>query len=142
MNRTEAIKIIKTATVYTPEEMEALETLIPELRESEDERIRRDIVAAVEMRGDLTQGRKSEIYAYLEKQKECVADSSKASADKEDEWPKDTTDWDAFRREAAKDILCAMNCAPGPYMKSLQEAVHDAIKQADELIKQLKEDEK
>lgn len=42
----------------------------PEVEESEGERIRKDIVAAVEMRGDLTQGRKSEIYAYLEKQKE------------------------------------------------------------------------
>lgn len=51
-------------------------------------------------------------------------------------------DWVAFRREAAKDILCAMNCAPGPYMKSLQEAVHDAIEQANELIKQLKEEQK
>ena len=49
---------------------QALETIFPELRESEDERIRKDIVAAVEMCGDLTQGRKSEIYAYLEKQKE------------------------------------------------------------------------
>ena len=45
-------------------------TTEPEL--SEDERIRKDIVAAVEMRGDLTQGRKSEIYAYLEKQKESL----------------------------------------------------------------------
>lgn len=54
----------------------------------------------------------------------------------------DTVDWATFRREAAKDILCAMNCAPGPYMKSLQEAVHDAIKQADELIKQIKAEER
>lgn len=44
MERAEAIKIIKSATVYTPEEMEALETLIPELRESEDERIRKWII--------------------------------------------------------------------------------------------------
>lgn len=50
-----------------------------------------------------------------------------------------SVDWDAFHREAAKDILCAINCAPGPYIKSLREAVHDAIEQADELIKQLKE---
>lgn len=41
--------------------------VIIELKESEDERIRRDIVAVVEMNKDLTQGRKSEIYAYLEK---------------------------------------------------------------------------
>lgn len=52
----------------------------------------------------------------------------------------DPVDWSSFRREAAKDILCAMNCAPGPYMKSLQEAVHDAIEQADELIRQLKQE--
>lgn len=49
---------------------EDAEHFFPQLRESEDERIRKDIVAAVEMRGDLTQARKSEIYAYLEKQKE------------------------------------------------------------------------
>lgn len=48
--------------------------------------------------------------------------------------------WEAYRREAAKDVLCAMNCAPWPYMKSLQEAVRDAIEQADELIRQLKQD--
>lgn len=47
MERTEAIKIIKTATVYTPEEMEALETLIPELRESEDEKMMRVIGLAL-----------------------------------------------------------------------------------------------
>ena len=52
----------------------ALEEVFPELAESEDERIRKDIVAAVEMRGDLTQARKSEIYAYLEKQKEQKPD--------------------------------------------------------------------
>ena len=36
--------------------------------ESEDERIRKDIVAAVETYGDFTQGRKEEIYTWLEKQ--------------------------------------------------------------------------
>ena len=53
---------------------EDAEHFFPDLRESEDERIRKDIVAAVEMRGDLTQARKSEIYAYLEKQKESLRD--------------------------------------------------------------------
>lgn len=45
-----------------------LEELFPELKESEDEKIRKDIVAAVETHGDFTQGRKEEIYAWLEKQ--------------------------------------------------------------------------
>ena len=40
----------------------------------EDERIRKDIVAAVEMYGDFTQSRKEEIYAYLEKLKEQKSD--------------------------------------------------------------------
>jgi hypothetical protein len=47
--------------------IKVLEGLFPDLR---DEMIRRDIVAVVEMNEDLTQGRKAEIYAYLENQKE------------------------------------------------------------------------
>lgn len=52
--------------------LEIIDSLVkdPELRESEDERIRKDIITAVEMYKDFTQGRKEEIYAYLEKQKE------------------------------------------------------------------------
>lgn len=47
--------------------IKVLEGLFPDLR---DEMIRKDIVAVVEMNEDLTQGRKAEIYAYLENQKE------------------------------------------------------------------------
>ena len=47
-----------------------MEYIFPELRESEDERIRNNIIVSVKMNGGLTQARKSEIYAYLEKQKE------------------------------------------------------------------------
>ena len=73
MTKEEAIEKVREMKLSPGKDAEliiALHTLIPELRESEDERIRKDIVAAVEMCGDLTQGRKSEIYAYLEKQKE------------------------------------------------------------------------
>lgn len=52
MTRDEAIKLVKRikgAMVYTEEEKEAIETLIPELRESEDERIRKDIVIHFEL---------------------------------------------------------------------------------------------
>jgi hypothetical protein len=45
-----------------------IETIFPELKESEDERIRKDIVEAVELHKDFTQGRKERIYAWLEKQ--------------------------------------------------------------------------
>lgn len=80
MTRKEAINIIKSATVYTPEEMEALETLIPELNdseESEEERVRKDIVGLIKFA--LNDGSavspgshttKEEALAYLEKQKE------------------------------------------------------------------------
>ena len=57
----------------------------------------------------------------------------------EEEKPKDTTDWAAFRREAAKDILAAL-CSFPPI--NYKEDVQQAINIADELIKQLKEGEK
>lgn len=54
----------------------------------------------------------------------------------EEEKPKDTTDWAAFRREAAKDILCALiiHCS-----LAREDAARIAIEYADELIKQIKE---
>lgn len=73
MTREEAIEKVRHMSL-PKETMEILETLATELKESEDERIRKDIVAAVEMYGDFTQSRKEEIYAYLEKQKEPVVD--------------------------------------------------------------------
>ena len=54
----------------------------------------------------------------------------------------DTTDWAAFRRGAAKDILCVL-LGPGwnPF-RTIEDAVKTAIDFTDELIKQLKEEEK
>ena len=55
-------------------------------------------------------------------------------------------DWDAFRRDAAKDILCAVlaggiaNGAEG-FDAQKEELVNVSIGMADELIKQLKEGE-
>lgn len=50
-----------------------------------------------------------------------------------------TVDWSAFRREAAKDILCAMVSAGyGRGIESKQASF--AIKYADELIKLLKQE--
>ena len=57
----------------------------------------------------------------------------------EEDKPKDTTDWEAFRREAAKDILCAIiSTTVGANPKD----VTTAIGIADELVKQLKEEQK
>ncbi|MBR3467382.1 MAG: hypothetical protein IKH15_09205 [Bacteroidales bacterium] len=75
MERAEAIKIIKTATVYTPEEMEALETLIPELNDNEDKRINRAIFKALSKKDArdvlLAEGiQVSDALTYLKKQEE------------------------------------------------------------------------
>lgn len=54
----------------------------------------------------------------------------------------DTTDWASFRREAAKDILAGWYSNPDSNEKSFEQMAKMAIEQADELIKQLKEEQK
>ncbi len=56
----------------------------------------------------------------------------------DDELDFEFQDWSSFRREAAKDILSAV-IAKKSSMCSYGEVVEEAIKFADELIKQLKE---
>ena len=73
MTREEAIKVVRN--IYqTDAEKEALETLIPELKESEDERIRKAICACIiDINNDwitLHGASKEEALAWLEKQKE------------------------------------------------------------------------
>lgn len=52
----------------------------------------------------------------------------------------DKTDWQVFRREAAKNIMCAVLSTPGMWENTQYEGLAEScIKQADELIKQLKE---
>lgn len=73
MTREEAIKIVQSATVWTDEERDALAMLIPELAESEDERIRRwlcDYFSSIDkawIHKDITC---IDILRWLEKQKE------------------------------------------------------------------------
>ena len=50
-------------------------------------------------------------------------------------------DWEKFRRETAKDVLPAV-IAKKSSMCSFKEVVKEAVQFADELIKQLKENEK
>ena len=80
MTREEALRIVRKYN-YVPEERAALETLIPELAESEDERIRMDIMEAVENWHPYE--RVEEIRAYLEKQKESlhISETYKENAD-------------------------------------------------------------
>ena len=49
-------------------------------------------------------------------------------------------DWSSFRREAAKDILCALVSVPNMWEEVTYESLaNGAIRQADELIKQLRD---
>jgi len=67
MTREEAIKIVRN--IYqTDTEKEALATLIPELAESEDEEIRKEIISALKFANDV--GVYDKHIAYLERQKE------------------------------------------------------------------------
>lgn len=107
MEREEALKIIRD-TYHTEEEIKALETLIPELRESDDERIRKwlfdyaiETIAGLESdislstydgikghdpdaEAELAQWQKAR--AYLEKQKEHFRDDTKMVEQKPAEW--------------------------------------------------------
>lgn len=72
MNREEAIKILN-ARPYTGEVREALETLIPELKESENEKMRKELVnflLSPFIKENLTDEKVKPWLAYLEKQKE------------------------------------------------------------------------
>ena len=84
MTREEAIKIVRN--IYqTDAEKEALATLIPELAESEDERIIRTLQDYVKNRNwPLNGPTQDEVLAYLEKQKECLADNNKTSTDEDE----------------------------------------------------------
>ena len=78
MTHEEAIQILRTQYPHDAVIKEALGLLIPELRESEDERIRKELIEFIEwsvdrhfMREDFHQAKRpSEWIAYLEKQKE------------------------------------------------------------------------
>lgn len=69
MDKAEAVKIVRN--IYqTDKEKEALETLIPELKENEDERIRKMLIEIVNITpAALAIENRSELLAYLEKQK-------------------------------------------------------------------------
>lgn len=71
MTREEAIHEIKQWDFINNDEMEALRTLIPELRESEDERIRKALVWHLKAGEDFVSNgvTKEECITYLEKQK-------------------------------------------------------------------------
>ena len=90
MTREEAINEIKSWDFLEGKEIEAIHTLIPELRESEDERIRKAIIDALYSHTNSINILSSKGYsmddviAYLEKQKECVVDNNKTSAEEDE----------------------------------------------------------
>jgi hypothetical protein len=80
MTRKEAINTVRN--IYqTDKEKEALEILIPELKESEDERIRKDLITFICQFAP--KHLKVKYVAYLEKQKEQKPESCDCSRDEE-----------------------------------------------------------
>lgn len=57
-----------------------------------------------------------------------------------EQWTAKEFDWQSFRAEAAKDILCAMIQGGYDYSRTKSQS-ELSVKYADELIKQLKEKE-
>ena len=76
MTREEAINEIKSWDFLEGKEIEAIQTLIPELRESDDERIREELIETVNSINDgmivLSEQQKQRYLAWLEKHKEPV----------------------------------------------------------------------
>ena len=70
MTREEAINEIKSWAIPSKNGREVLETLIPELAESEDERIRKELIGMI--KACTNWAHKKEYIAYLEKQKESL----------------------------------------------------------------------
>ena len=68
MTREEAIKRIKTWNLDS-DVMEVLAVIIPELRESEDEKLRKLVIYRVRTATEMTEGLRELLLAYLEKQK-------------------------------------------------------------------------
>ena len=86
MTREEAMEIVKRLynnSLFLEKDKEAMSTLVPELVESEDERIRKDIIALIELFTDgsaVSPGSRTtreEALAWLEKQKEENHDGKK-----------------------------------------------------------------
>lgn len=78
MTRKEAIDILISTNIWNDEEMTAWKVLVPELTESEDERMLREIKRYIKEQGDKPTGLPngtvavSDMIAWLEKQKETI----------------------------------------------------------------------
>ena len=96
MTREEAIEAIKAKMDYYDSDKRlraALETLIPELNESEDEKIRKEIISALKFAND--GGVYDKHIAYLERQKE-QKEISLMNGDADlyfDEWNQQNQKW-------------------------------------------------
>lgn len=80
MTREEAIRILASSCIPGSKQTEAIETLIPELAESEDERIRKELVEKISNLACgcfISQEQKQRFIHYLEKQKEQPTDIDK-----------------------------------------------------------------
>lgn len=96
-------------------DINALTEIFSELKEREEEEIKKDIVAAVETYGDFTQNRKEEIYTWLERQaKENMIEAlrleyEKGKADRLQEQRKEWNEEDERIKKNIKVALLSMD---------------------------------
>lgn len=85
MTREEAINAIKTWNFLDKDKKEVIETLIPELKESKDERIRKALIRYHQSTLNIDGVKGEEILAWLEKQSDkCLVNFNEAEQEKYD----------------------------------------------------------
>lgn len=135
MDREEAIKIVRN--IYqTDAEKEALGTLIPELKESEDERIRKAIFKALSKKDArdvlLAEGvQVSEALAYLEKQKEHSISAVEVLARTGLKPYKDGNQWCILAGDNIQEGICGFG-------DTIEDALYEFLKEILDLQKEQK----
>ena len=132
MTREEAIQIIRE-TYHTDEEMKALESLIPELRESEDERIRKAIVATIEQCPEdfLNPKNRDKMLAYLERQKEQPISAEEVLARAGLKPYKDGNQWCILAGDNIQEGICGFG-------DTIEDALYEFLKEVLDLQKEQK----
>ena len=113
MNREEAIKIVKSHYPANKQMLnEALEFLIPELKESEDERIRKDLITFLDEIWHLGKN------ANFDKWDKCDCSNWIAWLEKQGE--QKPVEWSEYDEHKVKDIIYFLNSAKKHYASTVE----------------------
>ena len=133
MTREEAINEIKTWAIPSKKGREVLETLIPELRESEDEKIRKALVWHLKAGEDFVSNgvTKEECITYLEKQKEQSVSAEEVLARAGLKPYKDGNKWCILAGDNIQEGICGFG-------DTIDEALYEFLKEVIDLQKEQK----